>query len=781
MSADAELTITANATAAGKEMKKLGARIKEELDGIGRMFIGVQGIASFGESIRSAFSAFTAPAAEFEKLGLSFEVVMGSAAAAGEFMERLNKYAAETPFALDEISVAAKVMLANTSMGADEVMERLKQIGNLAAITGKNMGEIAQVYSKAMNAGVTNEVAESLENVGIPIRRTIAELKGIEFADVFKMISQREVTVEDLNAALEHLTSGAGKFAGATEKLSRTFDGLYSTLEDNVNMALREIGEQLMPVIKPQMEGMITLIGKAMPAFTATGRAMAGAMEFLVGLGSNMHVAALGVGALGARLAFVGMKMFPVLRVQAMRAAAGVMVSLQTMNANMSAFRISTGMAGQFWVGTWAYMVAATKAAAVRIKGALISTGIGVLLWGVAEGIAAIYSACADVEDGSEEMKKAQETMNAELKKGEKAAAAAAGAQKKAGAAEKASADMTATAEQQKQEAMQKTAEAIKNVTELEEERRKKARAAEIASMGSSKAKIGALYKDAGFGPMGRSKANVEAELARIRGYGELTTAKDVARYKQLLELLDAIAEVEKESAQASEERAEVEKQARRNYMDRRRNYELAQQKKAHDALSVRGQERSLRRQARAQGVRGEVSPESIRAKLDELAQQGAKKNEQEIAALERLLTAWDALTDRKKNYAKIRREDMTELRIGAMEAAGNKQGAAKLREQLETARRIEELQNAGATKRQAQEQAAMEAKVRQAAALQQQMQSARVEFIQSHQAAQGGGGVSLRLGGSQLEEAKKHSKYLRDIHNWLKNQRRSSNVAVLA
>ena len=74
-----------------------------------------------------------------------------------------------------------------------------------------------------------------------------------------------------------------------------------------------------------------------------------------------------------------------------------------------------------------------------------------------------------------------------------------------------------------------------------------------------------------------------------------------------------------------------------------------------------------------------------------------------------------------------------------------------------------------------------MEAKVRQAAALQRQMQSARVEFIQSHQAAQGGGGVSLRLGGSQLEEAKKHSKYLRDIHNCLKNQRRSSNVAVLA
>ena len=76
-----------------------------------------------------------------------------------------------------------------------------------------------------------------------------------------------------------------------------------------------------------------------------------------------------------------------------------------------------------------------------------------------------------------------------------------------------------------------------------------------------------------------------------------------------------------------------------------------------------------------------------------------------------------------------------------------------------------------------------MEAKVRQAGELQQKLQSSRVEFIQSHQAAQGGGGVSLRLGGSQLEESRKHTKYMRDIFNWLKDQRgkNSGGLAVLA
>ena len=143
------------------------------------------------------------------------------------------------------------------------------------------------------------------------------------------------------------------------------------------------------------------------------------------------------------------------------------------------------------------------------------------------------------------------------------------------------------------------------------------------------------------------------------------------------------------------------------NYKDRRRRYEEAVAEKAYDKLSIRGQERSLTRQARAEGVTGEVSPESIRRRLDELAKAGAKSNEQEIARLERILHAWDALTERKEKYARTRAEDKTELRISAMRAVGNTRGADKLQQQLDMARRVEELRNAGASQRAAQEQAA--------------------------------------------------------------------------
>lgn len=80
-----------------------------------------------------------------------------------------------------------------------------------------------------------------------------------------------------------------------------------------------------------------------------------------------------------------------------------------------------------------------------------------------------------------------------------------------------------------------------------------------------------------------------------------------------------------------------------------------------------------------------------------------------------------------------------------------------------------------------------LEAKVAQAQQLQTQLQNSRVEFVQSHLAAQGGGGTSLRIGGSQLEEAKRHTDLMREIRtalNKVKDKVTAGNgggVAVLA
>jgi hypothetical protein len=633
----------------------------QALSGLGSVLKGI------GGGLVDAAKAVIAPAAAAETMALRFEVLLGSEAETLRFMERLNDYAARTPFALDEISEAAKIMLANTSMGADEVMTTLERIGNLSAMTGRSMADISRVYAKAMNVGVTNEVAESLETMGIPIRKTIAELQGISFDEVFKKISERAVGAEHLNAALESLTTTGGKFDGATQRLSQTFEGLASTLGDNVNAALRTFGEQLLPSVKPVLEKLIEFVNEAMPSVERLG------IMFGEWLGAKVNDSVvpaldeliLSLPELGVQMEYALAKAqeFADTLLAIPNAIGGVWDSFKHFSQQVSSYFNYENM-------DWE----AAGRHATRVQNA------GTPEW---------------------QRNKRLKEMQEERKK------------------------LQAWAEERRRK---KLAEA---------EARDAARAAEREARAAAK------------------KANDE----RLRGI---------------------MAEAEAKKKAAAAEKALQEENQRRweNYAERRRTYEEAAAKKKFDGLSVRGQEKQLKKEGKRLGVKGELSPKAIRARLDELAKAGAKSNEREIAALEKLLTAWDALTERKAKYAAAKAENKDALRLRALEAAGDTRGAAKLREQMELAKRVAELREQGYGQKAAEKQAGMEAKVAQAAELRSKLQSARTEVIQGNLASVGGGGVSYRIGGGQLAEAKKHSKLLKEIRDELAGK---NDVAVLA
>ena len=686
MSADANVTIGADGSAFTSTLKALvkdtdtmansmTARLARlggafgALKDMGGMVGGLVG------SLADMAKAVIKPAAAAETLGLSFEVMLGNETETLEFMEKLNQYAAQTPFALDEISSAAKIMLANTSLGAEEVMVRLRQIGNLSAMTGKSMRDIAQVYAKAMNVGVTNEVDESLETMGIPIRKTIAELQGISFEEVFGKISKRMLGAEHLNAALETLTATGGKFDGATQRLSGTLDGLASTLEDNVNMALRKFGEQLLPALTPVLQNMIKLVDEALPHVERLG------LVFGEWVGARVEDTVVpAIDRLILQLPELGTQ------------ARWLMEDAQALADKL-----------------------------LLIPNALEDMGKAIKRWSLVKVAEGVYSMGGD---------KAQRWADRVMKNN---------------SPEQKRKNEIATLRQQRDEEWKAAAE------------RAKARAEEARARDEARA------------------AEREAAAAQKQANDE--------RLRQEME------SAEQKKAAAAEEKRHTEENQRRyeNYMDRRRRWERSQAQKKYDELSIGAQGKALRQEARQNGVEGKVTPESIRARLDALAKAGAKDNEREIAALERVLEAWDKLTDRKKAYIKQQAEDRMTLRADAMEAAGNKRGADKLRQEMSIAQRVEELKNAGADARTAKEQAMLEAKVAQAQELQTRLQNSRVEFVQSHLAAQGGGGTSIRLGGSQLEEAKRHTDLMREIRttlNRVKDKMSSGNggaVAVLA
>lgn len=681
--ADAELNVGANGEAFSNEMKKMAKdvdtmanSVTARLARLRQAFKAVTGftstIFSIPGAIKDAVGAMMAPAAANERLALSFEVLLGSETKAIQLMAELNAYAEETPFYIEEISNAAKVMLANTDMSAEEVMVRVKQLGDIAAMSGQSMEDLAGLYARAVNLGVNSQIAKSFETAGVGIRKSIADLQGITVKDVAEKISEGTVSIVHLNAALDSMVGSGGKFEKGAQRLSQTFEGLASTIGGKINAAIVNFTNPLLDQVEPVMQKIIEAFTEAMPAIERLG------IMFGDWIGDKVQNSVLpALDDLILQIPELGVQFEYLMN----KAQDFLDFILAIPNAIKSAWDAYMGFAQQVadWLTyedmTWEQ--AGKHAQRVR-------------------------------KNNSSEGKR--DNRLAELRKVRK--------------------EQLAAAEDRRQQRLREAQE------------REEARASERAATEEQ-----------------RRKDN--EERARQMAADEAHT-KELEKQKKLTE----------DNAKAAEK-----------YADAMERYDIERAKKKYDKLSIPQQEKSLRRQAKEAGVKGTLSPENIRQRMDELAAAGAETNKKEIASLQRMLEAWDALVERKKDYAHSQDEDRRNLQADALEAAGNDHAARKIREKLELEKRIRDLRAEGATKEEATLQATMEAKVKQANELQERLQNARVEFIQGHLASVGGGGASIRLGGATLAESKKHSRLLKEIGGYVRQltTRKSSNTAVLA
>lgn len=256
------------------------ARVGQAFTGLASMVGAVKGALT---GLVDAGAAILEPAANVERLKLSFSVLLKSEVAAAEMMEKLNAYAAATPFAVNDIAESCSGLIAQTGLSGEAALDVVKKLGNVSALTGARLVDLSRVYAKAMNAGLTNEVAESFEIAGVAIRKTLAEIQGVSFQDVFKKISARELGIEHLDAVLDKLTGAGGRLAGGTERLSQTYVGLASTLKDNALQALQKFGEGVLPTVKQGMENLTAAIQATFPALEELGIMVGQALDEKIG------------------------------------------------------------------------------------------------------------------------------------------------------------------------------------------------------------------------------------------------------------------------------------------------------------------------------------------------------------------------------------------------------------------------------------------------------------------------------------------------------------------
>jgi len=244
---------------------------------------------------------------------------------------RLKQASARTPFQLNDLAQAQN-MLQGFGLAADEAFESLMMIGDIAAITGGDIQGIGIAFGQAAAEGrlMTRDIRQ-LINQGVPAIQLLADTMGVAESSVLDLASEGQISFQILQKAFREATSEGGMFADGMEQQSKTLAGIWSTLKDNVSIALGELGQSISDAfnlkdvannlinriqqitelftsldaeVRAKILKIVAAIGLIGPALTAAGVAIS-AMGIAIGaLTSPITLTVAAIGALGAAVLY---------------------------------------------------------------------------------------------------------------------------------------------------------------------------------------------------------------------------------------------------------------------------------------------------------------------------------------------------------------------------------------------------------------------------------------------------------------------------------------------
>jgi tape measure domain-containing protein len=251
-------------------LSKLGGKLS------GAMSAVAEGIGAVVASLGLMSGAITKIGIEYnamkEQALIAWETILGSAQEAEATVKRLEQMGALTPFEYEDLDKAAK-LLQMAGFEGEKLFSTLTSVGDAVSAIGGGADELKGVsmalFQMASKGKVSAEEMNQLAERGIPAWKIVAEQTGKSVKELMKMSEQGKLFADDV---LPKLVEGMGdKFGGAMERQSQTFNGLISTLRDNLKMFAGELTGGLFERIKGILPPIIKTVENLQNAFKQGG------------------------------------------------------------------------------------------------------------------------------------------------------------------------------------------------------------------------------------------------------------------------------------------------------------------------------------------------------------------------------------------------------------------------------------------------------------------------------------------------------------------------------
>ena len=233
--------------------KTVGLQFSKGFSGVFDVLAGNLGAILIANSIRgikNELSGLVQSASNIEVIETQFKTLLKSTAAAQKQIKDLQEFAATTPFQLEGLSLATRQLL-SFGVAQEAIIPTLRQIGDLAAGTGSAIDELTIPYGRLISTQkLTLVELDKFADRGINLYGALSKATGISLKNIRDEISKGRVPFEEFIKALNDLTKEGGLFFGATEKQSKTLNGVLSTLDDNADQLRASFGGLFSPLIK---------------------------------------------------------------------------------------------------------------------------------------------------------------------------------------------------------------------------------------------------------------------------------------------------------------------------------------------------------------------------------------------------------------------------------------------------------------------------------------------------------------------------------------------------
>ena len=221
---------------------------------VGVVSTAMAGLIGFGVKYNS----------EIEQLQTSFEVMTGSAEKAKSVIEELTKLGSETPFETKDLAEVTQLLM-NYGLTADDAIDKMKMLGDIAQGSAEKMNRIAMAYGQMSSAGkVSLEDVKQMIEAGFNPLQEISKTTGESMASLYDRISTGTISVDEITASMKRSTSAGGKYFQSMEKQSKTLNGQISTLKDNFSQfagvlaedTTNAISSEFLPAINETIQAM---------------------------------------------------------------------------------------------------------------------------------------------------------------------------------------------------------------------------------------------------------------------------------------------------------------------------------------------------------------------------------------------------------------------------------------------------------------------------------------------------------------------------------------------